>query len=144
MEVERVPTLLPPPLLPLSPPPLPPEPPEDPKRLVEERTASERPPPPVPDSEPPPPEVALIAELPELLPEELEDEEKAEELEPEVRRALLGTETVVERAILDSPAPRRLPRICGATSPAKFCAAVVPVSRIVRSRLPRKTLAVRT
>ena len=141
MEVERVPTLPPPPpLLPRSPPP---EPPEDPKRLVEERTDSEPlrlPPPPVSDSappEPPPP-----AELP---PEELEDEEKAEEPPaPEDRRAALGTETVVERAMLDSPAPCRAPRICGATSAAKFCAAVEPVSRMVRSRLPRNTLAVRT
>jgi hypothetical protein len=103
MEVERVPTLPPPPPL-----PPPPEPPEDPNRLVEERTDSEPPrllPPPVLDSEPPPPEVALATVLPELLPDELEDPVNAEELEPEVRRALLGTETVVERAMLDSPAP---------------------------------------
>jgi len=143
MEVERVPTLPPPPPLLLPPPP----PPEDPKRLVEERTDSEPPrllPLPVLDSELPPPEVAPTTELPEPLPDELEDPENAEELEPEVRRAALGTETVVERAMLDSPAPRRLPRICGATSPAKFSAAVDPVSRMVRSRFPKNTLAVRT
>lgn len=110
---------------------------------MEERTAPEPAmvlPIPPPDSELPPP---VLEPLP--LPDELEDPEKAEEpLDPDDRRELDGTETVVERETLDSPGPCRPPRSCGASSPAKFCAAVVPVSRMVCSTLPRKTLAVRT
>lgn len=43
-----------------------------------------------------------------------------------------------------NPPPWRLPRSCGASIEANLSAAVTPVSRIVCSRLPTWTLAVRT
>jgi hypothetical protein len=76
--------------------------------------------------------------------EEEDDDENAEELEPDVRRAVLGIEMVVEDATLEDEKPPRVPRNWGATKEAKFCADVVPVSRTVRSSVPRKTFAVRT
>ncbi len=76
--------------------------------------------------------------------EDDEEDENAEELEPEVRRAVLGIEMVVEDATLEDEKPPRVPRNWGATKEAKFCADVVPVSRTVRSSVPRKTFAVRT
>jgi hypothetical protein len=71
--------------------------------------------------------------------EEVEDVEVLRELDLE----LLGT-VKVEPATFAALIPRRLPRNCGATSEAYLSAAVVPVSRIVRSRPPAKALTVRT
>jgi len=82
--------------------------------------------------------------LVEEMVEDGEEDENAEELEPEVRRAVLGIEMVVEDATLEDEKPPRVPRNWGATKEAKFCADVVPVSRTVRSSVPRKTFAVRT
>jgi hypothetical protein len=82
--------------------------------------------------------------LVEEMVEDDEEDENAEELEPEVRRAVLGIEMVVEDATLEDEKPPRVPRNWGATKEAKFCADVVPVSRTVRSSVPRKTFAVRT
>ena len=110
MEVDTVPTFpLPPP-----PPELPELPEEESRPLVEERTDPEPPvlpPPPPPDpdeSDPLPLILEVVAELLEL-PDELEDPEKAESLEPDDRRALEGIDTVVVRATEDSPGPCRAP-----------------------------------
>ncbi len=71
-----------------------------------------------------------------------EDEEEPLEEDPAVE---LTDELGVE--LLDPPPPRpkfdRLPRSRGLMSDAKFSAAVTPVSRMVRSRVPETTGAVR-
>jgi hypothetical protein len=72
-----------------------------------------------------------------------EEDEDPEVLRELVRELLLGTVSV-EPATFAELIPCRAPRNCGAISEAYLSAAVVPVSRTVRSRPPVKTLTVRT
>jgi len=72
-----------------------------------------------------------------------EEDEDPEELRELVLELLLGTVRVEPETDAES-GPCRAPRNCGATSEAYLSAAVVPVSRTVRSRPPAKTLTVRT
>jgi hypothetical protein len=102
------------------------------------------PPPPLPpplllleESADPPEDVAEATEADE------EDVEDPEELRELLLELLLGTVRVEPETDAES-GPCRLPRNCGATSEAYLSAAVVPVSRTVRSRPPAKALTVRT
>jgi hypothetical protein len=110
------------------------------------------------ESEPPPdadrpvllPDALKPVELDELVEDELEPDEEEEPLEDEPPDDppddLPPPPPPPPKSPIPPPppGPRRLPRSWGESSEAKRSGAVVPVSRIVRSRRPDCTVAVRT
>jgi hypothetical protein len=74
----------------------------------------------------------------------LEDEEELVAFEDDALDVTDTAGLLVEAVLLWSrPNPERLPRMEGLRSDAKFSAAVTPVRRMVASRVPEVTVAVR-